>query len=155
MKKFWLIILFIIIFLFLIFLPRQKPTSPLVTESILHLEKSYSYGAIGPDSFDCSGFVYYCVKQAYDIIIPRTAYEQGYNNNYEKIEDIKNLKKGDLLYFNTIRSDKDLSDHTGIYIGNNEFIHCSSAIGKVVISKIENNYYSRRFSWGRRLINYD
>ena len=154
MKKFWLII-FLTIFLLLLFSLRLETASPIAKESILHIEKPYQYGAVGPDSFDCSGFIYYCVKQSCGITIPRTAYEQGYNEEYEKIENIKDLKIGDLLYFNTIKNDKDLSDHAGIYIGNNEFIHCSSAIGKVVISKIENNYYSRRFSWGRRLINYD
>ena len=93
---------------------------------MIHLEKRYVFGATGPKTFDCSGFVLYCVKEVYDIDLPRNAREQGYNEEYLKIEEIEELKIGDLVYFNTIRSDKDLSDHTGIYIGENQFIHASS-----------------------------
>lgn len=86
--------------------------------------------------------------------IKRTAYEQGYDNSFLKIESIDDLKIGDLIYFNTVR-DKDLSDHAGIYIGNNEFIHSSSASRKVVISNLKGTFYEGIFSWGRRLIEDD
>ena len=55
------------------------------------------------------------------------------------------------FFFNTV-SDGDLCDHSGIYLGDLEFIHASSAKGEVVISKIEDNYYAERFSWGRRIL---
>ena len=145
MKKFWLIlILFIFSFNCL--------ACPLVNEAMIHLEKRYVFGATGPKTFDCLGFVLYCVKEVYDIDLPRNAQEQGYNEEYLKIEEIEELKIGDLVYFNTIRSDKDLSDHTGIYIGENQFIHASSGQRKVVISDLSEGYYKERFSWGRRIV---
>ena len=119
---------------------------------MIHLEKRYVFGATGPKTFDCSGFVLYCVKEVYDIDLPRNAREQGYNEEYLKIEEIEELKIGDLVYFNTIRSDKDLSDHTGIYIGENQSIHASSGQRKVVISDLSKGYYNERFSWGRRIV---
>ena len=82
----------------------------------------------------------------------RSAYDQGYDNTYPKIETIEELQEGDLVYFNTNRSDGDLSDHAGIFIGNNQFIHASSAKGKVIISDLSEGYYNERFSWGRRII---
>ncbi len=115
------------------------------------LGAGYSYGAIGPDYFDCSGFTYYCYKEAADIEIPRTAYEQGYCEEYTKIETIANLEPGDLVFFNTKR-DNDLCDHAGIYLGDNEFIHSSSGKGEVVISEIKGTWYEGSFSWGRRVL---
>lgn len=123
---------------------------PLTDEAVSHLDKKYLYGCIGPNRFDCSGFVYYCVKESYGIELKRTAQEQGYDDIYEKIEKIADLQEGDLVYFNTVR-DNDLCDHAGIYLGNNEFIHCSSSAHKVVVSKLCGSYYEKKFSWGRRI----
>ena len=118
---------------------------------MLHLEKPYVYSATGPDSFDCSGFTYYCVDTVYDFTIKRTAYEQGYDESYYKVNSIAQLQIGDLVFFNTKR-DKDKCDHAGIYIGNNQFIHASSAGKKITISEIQGTFYEGIFSWGRRLI---
>lgn len=123
-----------------------------VDEAILHLDKPYRRFAEGPNSFDCSGFVYYCFKEAKNIEIPRTAKGQGYNDEYEKIENIEDLMIGDAVYFNTVY-DRDLCDHAGIYVGNGDFIHCSSSKRKVLISSLLNGYYNKHFSWGRRIIN--
>ena len=75
-----------------------------------------------------------------------------YDDSYFKIESIKELQEGDLVYFNTNRSDKDLSDHAGIYIGDNQFIHASSSKRKVIISDLSEGYYNERFSRGRRIV---
>ena len=111
----------------------------------------YVYGANGPDSFDCTGYTCYVFKH-FGYSLPRTAYNQGYNNYAPKIEKIEDLKPGDLVFFNTL-SDNDLSDHAGIYLGDNMFIHCNSGSSmSVVIQDITNSYYKPRFSWGRRVI---
>ena len=114
------------------------------------LGKPYVYGAAGPDKYDCSGLTTYIFKKI-GISLERSAYSQGYDNTYTKIEGAANLKRGDLVYFNTI-SDSDLSDHAGIYIGNGYFIHASSGGHRVVVSNLTVGYYSRVFSWGRRIL---
>ena len=43
-----------------------------------------------------------------------------------------------------------MSDHVGIYLGSGQFIHASDAAGEVVISSMEEGYYSEVFSWGIR-----
>ena len=126
--------------------------SPLVKEAKLHLNKPYIYATAGPNSFDCSGFTYYCIDKIYGIQLLRSAYDQGYDDTYLKIETIEELEEGDLVYFNTNKSDGDLSDHAGIYIGDNQFIHASSAKRKVIISDLSTGYYNERFSWGRRIV---
>ena len=75
---------------------------------------------------------------------------QGYSNTYTKIGSVSELRRGDLVYFNTI-SDGDLSDHAGIYLGAGYFIHASSGQGKVVVSSLASGYYNQVFSWGRRV----
>ena len=108
----------------------------------------YVYGSFGPNSFDCSGFVYWCFKQI-NIKLKDSAYKQGYDNRYPKIS-YGDLQPGDLVFFNTV-DDKDLSDHSGLFIGNGKFIHASSSAGEVIISKMTSGYYKRNFSWGRRV----
>ena len=83
--------------------------------------------------------------------LKRSAYSQGYDSTYEKIEGVSNLKRGDLVFFNTI-SDSDLSDHAGIYLGGGCFIHASSGGHKVVVSNLTTGFYNRVFSWGRRVL---
>ena len=115
-----------------------------------YLGAPYKYGASGPEAFDCSGFTYFIFKN-FGITLLRTAKEQGYNNNYPKLSR-QELKKGDLVFFDTI-ADDDLSDHVGIYIGDGKFIHASSTNNKYVrIDTLDSGYYQRTFVWGRRIL---
>ena len=114
------------------------------------LGKSYVYGTTGPNTYDCSGLTTYAFKQI-GVSLKRSAYSQGYDTAYEQIECIDNLKRGDLVFFNTI-SDSDLSDHAGIYLGGGCFIHASSGGHKVVVSNLTTGFYNRVFSWGRRML---
>lgn len=115
------------------------------------------YSTANPSGFDCSGLVYWCYRKI-GIKLGDSAYKQGYDNNYTKIVNIEDLKRGDVVCFNT-SDDSDLSDHTGIYLGNGYFIHASSGKSKmkVVVQRmysdsISNDYYQRNFSWGRRIL---
>ena len=124
----------------------------IVNLAIQNLGAPYSYGCAGPNSFDCSGLPYYCYKEIADIELPRSAYDQGYCEDYLKIETVDELELGDLVFFNTI-ADNDLCDHSGIYLGDNQFIHSSSGAGEVIISDLdEGGYYAECFSWGRRIL---
>ncbi len=127
-------------------------------ERVIEIAKSklgspYVYAQEGPDSFDCSGFTYYVMKQL-GISLPRTAYNQGYDQYGVKITDRNNLLPGDLVFFNTNSGDGDLSDHAGIYLGNGDFIHANSGSAmSVVISNMNtSSFYNAAFSWGRRVL---
>ena len=113
--------------------------------------KPYATDANPPSSFDCSRFVRYCFGLA-DISLPSTAKSQGYSTSYDRINSTGDLKRGDVVVFNTNSSDSDLADHTGIYTGNGYFIHASSSAGKVIVSTLSSGYYKRTFSWGLRII---
>ena len=111
----------------------------------------YVYGATGPTKFDCSGLTTWAFK-AIGVSLKRSAYAQGYDESFPKIEGADNLRRGDIVFFNTI-SDSDLSDHAGLYIGDGYFIHASSGAHKVVVSNLTTGFYGRVFSWGRRILN--
>lgn len=128
--------------------PSSSKADQVIAAAKAQLGKPYVYGRTGMSSFDCSGLTVYAYKQV-GVSLARTAYSQGYGNGTKVTKS--QLKRGDIVCFNTI-SDSDLSDHVGIYLGGNEFIHASSGSGKVVISSMASGYYDRVFSWGRRVL---
>ncbi len=113
------------------------------------LGKDYSWGAEGPNSFDCSGFTYYVFKQSAGITIPRVSKDQS---KYGAYVSRSNVQKGDLVFFDTDGSNDGNVSHVGIYIGNGQFIHASSSKDEVVISDFNSNYYTNAFVNARRVL---
>ncbi|SCH38375.1 C40 family peptidase [Romboutsia sp. Marseille-P6047] len=113
------------------------------------LGKDYSWGAEGPNSFDCSGFTYYVFKQSAGITIPRVSKDQSKYGTYVSRSSVK---KGDLVFFDTNGSNDGNVSHVGIYIGNGQFIHASSSKDEVVISDFNSNYYTNAFVNARRVL---
>jgi cell wall-associated NlpC family hydrolase len=112
------------------------------------LGRRYVWGAVGKkNTFDCSGLTTYVFKKN-GIILPRRAIAQSKVGKYVKRED---LREGDLIFFDTSKGRKGYVNHVGIYIGNNQFIHASSAKKKVVITSLNKRFYSERYRGARRL----
>jgi cell wall-associated NlpC family hydrolase len=111
-----------------------------------HLGKPYKYGAVGPDSFDCSGFVYAVFKSA-GINIPRTSLAQSKSNGKKLSKN--QLKEGDMVFFDT--SLKGHINHSGIYLGDDKFIHASSGRAYSVTISSLNGWYRDKFRWGKRI----
>lgn len=108
---------------------------------------AYKYGGNNADSgFDCSGFVVHVFRQAAGLVLPRNA--RAISQNGAQITKTE-LKPGDLVFFNTLRR---AFSHVGIYLGDNRFIHASSAAtGDVMVSDLTEKYWSKRFNGARRL----
>jgi LysM repeat protein len=113
-----------------------------------YLGRRYVWGAEGPNTFDCSGFTQYVMRKSKGVRIPRVSRKQAY---YGKYVSRRNLKPGDLIFFDTSRRRRGYVNHVGIYIGNNKFIHASSARHRVVITSLNRPFYRARFKWGRRI----
>lgn len=142
--------------------PTQKPTpkpgndnasyGSSVSEFIRCAEDQlgdpYILGDEGPNSFDCSGLVYYCLTKCGIKVGRRNAYTYSNYDKWERIDSVDNLKKGDLLFFKSDTSDK--VNHTAIYLGNKKFIHASASKGQVVHSSFS-SYWYRNFVCGRRV----
>jgi len=108
----------------------------------------YVWGASNGRSFDCSGFTSYVMRHAKGRVIPRISRRQAY---YGKYVSRRSLRAGDLVFFDTSRRRRGYVNHVGIYIGNNYFIHASSAKHRVVITSLNKPFYRSRFMWGRRV----
>lgn len=122
----------------------------LLAEASKHIGKPYRHGMKGPNAFDCSGFTSYVYKQFGYSISPasRIQYTDGVK------VDRKNLRKGDLVFFTSRSSGKNVG-HVGIVVsadnetGDFKFIHAS--IRGVKISECE-GYYANRYVGARRII---
>jgi len=112
------------------------------------LGRKYVWGATGKkNTFDCSGLTKF-VCNASGIKIPRRAIQQS---KYGKRISRSNLQPGDLIFFDTSKQKKGFVNHVGIYLGDDKFIHASSAKKKVVISPLHKNFYSKRYVGARRV----
>ncbi len=101
----------------------------------------YVYGAKGPNSFDCSGFVYWCLNQAG----VRQSYitSSGWRSvgKYTKITNFNNLQAGDIVV---------VSGHVGIVAGGGTVIDASSSNGKVVHRSLS-SWWRNNFICGWRI----
>ncbi len=133
----------------------EQPSAPEIssTEKMLafaneQLGKKYVYSTEGPNTFDCSGFVYYVLK--YMGVSTSRYSAAGFSGveSWSQVSDKASLVPGDLVFFKSDSSTR--IGHTGIYIGNNEFIHASSSNNCVKISTMT-DYYDRNFVSARRV----
>ena len=111
--------------------------SKVVSTAKQYLGTRYSYGGSSPRGFDCSGFTMYVYSQ-YGVSLPHTATGQWQSGVGSKVYSSSALQTGDLVFFcDPSRSLGKACSHAGIYIGNNLFIHASSAnSGGVIISSL-------------------
>lgn len=116
-----------------------------------HLGKPYVWGGNGPNSFDCSGFVYYTLNQSGYKVNRLSAAGYYATDKWQFISSVSALQPGDLVFWTDDGSSR--IGHTGIYLGNNQFIHASTSSGGIIISSFNGQYswYDRNFAGGRRI----
>lgn len=126
--------------------PSEVGNDAVLKTAVSYRGTRYSYGASSRSATDCSGFTLQVMRK-HGVNLPRTAREQsGVGERVGK----GGLKKGDLVFFHTNRSQR--VNHVGIYIGNGKFIHASSGGGHVQVNSLNDGYYSRRLVGARRVI---
>jgi len=107
----------------------------------------YLWGGRSSYGFDCSGFTQMLVR-ARGINMPRDADQQAAWKGVTAV-DRKNLQAGDLLFFGS--SPKDIT-HTGMYIGDGQFIHDSTNGHPVVqISRLDDELWTHLLVASRRV----
>jgi cell wall-associated NlpC family hydrolase len=126
-------------------LPQDKNQRDLVDFAKSYMNVPYVWGGTTPKGFDCSGFTKY-VMNGYGVDIRRVSQDQAKDGIYVPKD---HLSVGDLVFFDT---KGDGISHVGIYIGNEEFIHASSAAKKVTISSLKEGHYADTYVTGRRVL---
>lgn len=140
---------------------RETTISTLPTENFLKdslvdfgfelLGTPYVEAGSGRDGFDCSGFVNY-VFQHFEIKVPRSSADFEHFGQEIPIDQVE---KGDLLLF--LSPTRNAIGHMGIVTKPDgkasEFIHASSGRAmKVILTKLSNEGYTRRFVKAVRVI---
>jgi len=99
----------------------------------------YLWGGRSSFGFDCSGFTQMLLR-ARGINMPRDADQQAAWNGVSPVER-KHLQPGDLLFFGS--SPKQIT-HTGMYIGDGQFIHDTTTGHPVVqISRLDDEPWTK------------
>ena len=120
-----------------------------ISVATAQIGKQYVTGDEGPNTFDCSGLVYYCLKMNGVSVGRRSSASYAENSAWRKIDSMNDVKKGDLLFF---RSDSSSQvSHVAIYIGGGKMIDASSSNGKVVRRSATSDYWERNFVCARRV----
>ena len=130
--------------------PVVKEPSKTLGEQIVAKAKTcmgvpYVRGGQSMKGFDCSGLVYYVLKNL------------GYSPNRTSADQYKmgtyvsksKLEPGDLVFFaGTYKSG---ISHVGIYIGDGKFIHSPHTGDVVKISDLNSSYYTNHYYGARRI----
>lgn len=105
----------------------------------------YVYGGASPSGFDCSGLVYYLLKnQGYSPY--RTAADQYKMGTYVSKAD---LQPGDLVFFQNTAGYG--ISHVGIYVGGGRFIHSPRTGSVVSYADLNSTYYTNHYYGARRV----
>ena len=98
------------------------------------LGRPYVWGAVGPDTFDCSGFTSYVYRHCAGIEITRTTYTQI---NVGVPVSYNNMQPGDLVFTYN-------NEHVGIYVGGGMYINATYPGSTVRVTPVTNFYAARR-----------
>ncbi len=128
------------------FKTRQSSADRAVNNALTFLGTPYSRGGISSRGMDCSGLVYRVMRDM-GRNVPHNA--AALSNTGIPVSR-NQLRKGDLLFFHTTGAK---IGHVGIYTSNGNFVHASSGAGRVVVTSLNDEYYSNRLVTARRIFN--
>ena len=117
-------------------------TERILADAVSYLGTPYVWGGTSGNGFDCSGLPYRVFNDN-GVPLPRAL---GDMERMGVPVEKQDLMPGDLLIFENPR-------HAGIYMGDGEFIHCSSYQDRgVVITPLSHSNYQRRYSGAVRIL---
>lgn len=124
-----------------IFLQRR-----LYTLALAQVGVPYVSGGTSPRGFDCSGFTQYIYSQL-GISIPRSCDGQlGCGIIIPK----ENLQCGDLVLFQRTTSQRGITTHVGIYLGDGKLIHAGGR--GITVVDLNSSYFTQHYLCARRVI---
>lgn len=155
--KFGLAVLLVLVLFFSIACSQRRiaPGTPDKTSlgfSVAHtvttqIGKPYRAGGSSPQKgFDCSGLVFWAYGR-HGVQIPRTTTGQA---KAGASISRSNLIPGDIVVFREPSGPNQL--HTGVYIGDDNFVHSPNRRGSVRTDSLNALHWSRAFAGGRRIV---
>ena len=127
----------------------QAKREALIADAKKYIGSPYAAGGVGPESFDCSGFIYFIARKSAKVQLPRSS--PAIYRFVEHISDDE-IEAGDLLFFSA--SSAGYITHVGLYIGNGKMIHAASDGPKtgVIISSRNERYWKTHYVDAGRFI---
>ena len=107
---------------------EKDPIETVIKVARKQLGKPYRWGAVGPNSFDCSGFTMY----VWDKVGVQLPHNSGAQNAATKDVPLSEMKPGDLIFS---------PGHVGMYIGKGKMIHSPHSGRTVEIAPVHSNAY--------------
>ena len=125
----------------------ERTRESIVETARAYMGSPYKYGGNSTETgIDCSAYVKK-VFSFFGVNLPRTV--RLMHKHAEGLWVAKSrLQKGDLVFFET---DRPFPSHIGIYVGGGRFIHASSASGKVVVSPLGQDFYTKTYIGAKRI----
>lgn len=108
--------------------PQSVSGNSVVNRAYSQLGKPYKWGAFGPNSFDCSGLVSYCLTGSYSRL--------GTTGTFMGWTRVSNPQPGDICVN---------SHHCGIYIGGGQMIHAPRTGDVVKVSSVHSDMIYVRY----------
>ena len=108
--------------------PQSVSGNSVVNRAYSQLGKPYQWDAVGPNSFDCSGLVSYCLTGSYSRL--------GTTGTFMGWTRVSNPQPGDICVN---------SHHCGIYIGGGQMIHAPQTGDVVKVSSVHSGMIYVRY----------
>lgn len=108
--------------------PQSVSGNSVVNRAYSQLGKPYQWGAVGPNSFDCSGLVSYCLTGSYSRL--------GTTGTFMGWTRVSSPQPGDICVN---------SHHCGIYIGGGQMIHAPRTGDVVKVSSVRSGMIYVRY----------
>lgn len=116
--------------------------------ALAQVGKPYASGGNGPDSFDTSGFLFYCLQQN-GLLSKRLKLKQLVLEGTEVARE--DLQPGDVVFFWSVNEGQ--VEYAGIYVGDGKFVAARNEQNPVSEMDFESNYFKTRYLTARRLSN--
>lgn len=128
-------------------LDRDYDIEEVIEHATSLLGTPHLMGGYSSNGIDCSGLVSLAHAKA-NVELPRSSHDQARYGTI--VFPGEELKRGDLVFFHSTYQKEHIVTHSGIYLGNDEFIHASTKLG-VTVSKLNSDYYRNHYLFATRL----